>query len=96
MLSTEARARWSTRAHSALLQQPSSWHRTICYNYIHVIHAIYGARYLLRASFPSSSAKARGSKDIMLWPVSRSLVGHDNTSTRRRSCRVSMLLYAGC
>ena len=25
----------------------------------------------------------------MLW-VSRSLVGHDNTSTRRRSCRVSM------
>ena len=48
------------------------------------------ARSLLgRASCPSSSAKARGSRDVMLW-VSRSLVGHDNTSTRRRSCRVSM------
>ena len=26
----------------------------------------------------------------------RGPVGHDNTSTRRRSCRVSMLLYTGC
>ena len=51
---------------------------------------IWRARSLLgRASCPSSSAKARGSRGVMLW-VSRSLVGHDNTSTRRRSCRVSM------
>ena len=51
---------------------------------------IWRARSLLgRASCPSSSAKARGSRGVMLW-VSRSLVGHDNTLTRRRSCRVYM------
>ena len=66
----------------------ASYH--LLYLYTCDICDIWRARSLLgRASCPSSSAKARGSRGVMLW-VSRSLVGHDNTSTRRRSCRVSV------
>ena len=92
MLSTETRARWTTRAHSMLPAAAvvvASYH--LLYLYTCDTCDIWRARSIHgRASCPSSSAKARGSKDVMLWRVSRSLVGHDNTSTRRRSCRVSM------
>ena len=92
MLSTETRARWTTRAHSMLPAAAvvvASYH--LLYLYTCDTCDIWRARSIHgRASCPSSSAKAPGSKDVMLWRVSRSLVGHDNTSTRRRSCRVSM------